>query len=67
MSYGRVPTRKQLIAALAVYADPKNWGNGGWEGHKDVYWRGPSLRGNSIARLVLAEVVDRRPTKRKKS
>ena len=41
--------------ALEKYADDKNWGNGGWEGHPDYLWRGLERPPASIAQAALTD------------
>ena len=44
---------KETREALAVYADEKNWGNGGFHGERNTVWMGKGLRGSDLAKRIL--------------
>ena len=48
---------KKAGEALKVYSNPKNWGNGGWEGHPDDIWRGVSRPASGIAKKALSQPI----------
>lgn len=41
---------KTYREALEIYADEKNWGNGGWEGHPNDYFQLSAMSKHKVDR-----------------